>query len=539
MHALGSRVVSALRRRVPVLRFHADWIKAAYGEDIQIAALSIPRGGAKTWLAAQLAALAITPGSPTFEKGIEVLAVSASLEQSRVLLGFVREALGDSLGYRWLDSGQRLAVTHEPTGTKLRILSSSGKRAMGLAQFSTIFADEPGAWESRGGTLMFDALRQSLGKREGQRLFLIGTRAPAEDGSWWPSLLDGGSGPGTHVTVRSAPPDEPWDAWPTIRKVNPLVMANPSLRKTILRERADARRAPELRPAFEAYRLNRQVAVYSDVLITVEAWKRVEARPVPPREGRPIVGIDLGASRSWSAAWCLWRNGRSETYAVCPGIPDLGERERADAMPRGLYRKLAADGVLLVDEDLRVSRPATLIDHLLHVGIVPEVVYCDRFMLSTLQDAVAGRWQIVPRVTRWSEATEDIAAFRRLVHDGPLSITPECRALALLGMSQATVASDDQGSVRLTKRRYGRSPRRCGSGRGAGWGCAGAEDGQARPPTAPHRASRMTACPSLGSSLCVTPVARTRWRPTVPVAGRGPSHREGRSGGSPLAIRCG
>ena len=451
-------MVRALRCRVPVLRFHADWIRAAYGNDTQVAALSVPRGSAKTWMAAQLAGLAITPGSPTFEPGIEALAVSASLEQSRVLLAFVREALADDYDqYRWLDSGQRLAVTHKASGTKLRVLSSSGKRAMGLAQFHTIFADEPGSWEVRGGQLMWDALRQSLGKREGQRLFLIGTRAPAEDGTWWPSLLDGGSGPGTHVTVRSAPMDEPWDAWPTICRANPLALHNRALRKTILRERDDARRSPELRPAFEAYRLNRQVAVYSDVLIPVEAWKRVEARTVPPREGRPIVGIDLGSERSWSAAWCLWRNGRSECYAVCPGVPSLADRERQDAMPRGLYRRLAADGVLVVDEGLRVSRPATLIDHLFDVDVRPEVIYCDRFMLGTLQDAVAGRWPVVPRVTRWSEATEDITGFRKLVHDGPLSVTPECRALARVGLSQATVVSDDQGSVRITKKRHGRS----------------------------------------------------------------------------------
>ena len=77
--------------------------------------------------------------------------VSASLEQSRIILGFVREALDDVFDdYRWLDSGQRLAVTHKASGTKLRVLSSSGKRAMGLSQFSTIFADEPGSWEARG-----------------------------------------------------------------------------------------------------------------------------------------------------------------------------------------------------------------------------------------------------------------------------------------------------------------------------------------------------------------------------------------------------
>ena len=328
---------------------------------------------------------------------------------------------------------------------------------MGLAQFGTIFADEPGSWEARGGALMFDALRQSLGKRPNQRLVLIGTRAPAEPGSWWPSLLDGGSGPGTHVTVLSAPDGLAWDSWEAIQVANPLILHNASLRKTVLRERDDARRDESQRPAFEAYRLNREVDVHRASLVTVEAWKRVEAREVPPREGRPVCGLDLGSERSWSGAWLLFPNGRSECYALCPGIPDLATRERQDGQPKGLYSRLAADGVLIIDGGRRVSRPTVLIDHLLEQGVRPSAIYCDRFLLGALQDAVGGRWPVVPRVTRWSEATEDIAALRKLVADGPLSIVPECRALARVSLGQASVASDDQGSTRLTKRKDNRS----------------------------------------------------------------------------------
>ena len=47
---------------------------------------------------------------------------------------------------------------------------------------------------------MFEALRGALGKVEGSRLLLIGTKSPAHPGDWWPLLLDAGSGPGTHVT---------------------------------------------------------------------------------------------------------------------------------------------------------------------------------------------------------------------------------------------------------------------------------------------------------------------------------------------------
>lgn len=320
-----------------------------------------------------------------------------------------------------------------------------------------ILADEPGSWEARGGALMWDAIRTALGKRPGQRLLLIGTRAPAEAGSWWPDLIDGGSGPGTHVTELSAPSDLPWDAWGTIRKVNPLVRASASLRRTILRERDDARRAPTLRAAFEAYRLNRQVAIGREVLVSLEDWQRALRRPVPPREGSAIVALDLGAERSWSAAWCLWENGRSECYAVCPGIPDLKTRERQDAQPRGIYQRLYNDGVLLVDEGLRVSRPETLIGHLLERGITPSVIFADRFVLGTLRDAVQGRWPIVARRTRWSEASEDIASFRKLVRDGPLSIVEECRGLAALGLAEAAVRGDDQGSVRIIKYKHRRS----------------------------------------------------------------------------------
>ena len=133
-----------------------------------------------------------------------------------------------------------------------------------------------------------------------------------------------GSGTGhLHVAVQAAPDEAPWDAWGHDQEGEPVGHAQPrALRKTILRERDDARRDPSQRPAFRAYRLNQLVEVYRDVLVEADAWRAVEARPVPARHGRPIVGLDLGAERSWSAAWALWTNGRSECYAVCPGVPD-------------------------------------------------------------------------------------------------------------------------------------------------------------------------------------------------------------------------
>ena len=101
-----------------------------------------------------------------------------------------------------------------------------------------------------------------------------------------------------------------------------------------------------------------------------------------------------------------------------------------------------------------MSRPATLIDHLVKIGIRPALCLCDRFLIGGLKDAVRGRWPVLPRSQRWSESTEDISAFRQLVKDGPMAVAPESRGMALLGLSESSTTSDDQGSTRMTKKRH-------------------------------------------------------------------------------------
>ena len=49
-----------------------------------------------------------------------------------MVYGFVRAALEPTGEYRWIDSITRLGITHKESNTKLRIISSNGKTAMGL-----------------------------------------------------------------------------------------------------------------------------------------------------------------------------------------------------------------------------------------------------------------------------------------------------------------------------------------------------------------------------------------------------------------------
>ena len=160
------------------------------------------------------------------------------------------------------------------------------------------------------------------------KALFIGTLAPAQSG-WWHDLVNGGSKGSTHVTVLRADLDK-WDQWPEIRRVNPLAVISPEFRHKLLEERDQARADSRLKARFLSFRLNIPSADESAILLTVDDWKLAESRPEGIPAGRPIVGIDLGSGRAWSAAVAMWESGRIEAMALSPGIPDLDEQEKRD-----------------------------------------------------------------------------------------------------------------------------------------------------------------------------------------------------------------
>ena len=109
-----------------------------------------------------------------------------------------------------------------------------------------------------------------------------------------------------------------------------------------------------------SYRLNVPASDASDVVLTVDDWRAVCGRPVPDRQGPPVVAVDMGRERSWSSVASLWPSGRLEVTAVCPGIPGLSEQEKRDGVPAGTYRRLADQGSMVVAEGWR-RVPADLV----------------------------------------------------------------------------------------------------------------------------------------------------------------------------------
>ena len=395
------------------------------------AALSIPRGNGKSRLAGYLAAQALTPGGALFEAGAENILLSGSFDQARFVYRFAKEFLGEE-GYAYLDSTNKMGIRHKETGTRLLVRSSRAKSAFGIVGARIGLCDEPGAWDTLGGEMMADALDTSLGKPGSSlKVVYIGTLAPAQSG-WWHQLVEDGSSGSTFV--QSLQGDlKKWDSWPEIRRVNPLVEISGEFRKTLLEERDKARRDSRLKARFLSYRLNRPTGDEATMLLTVSDFQDMTKRAVPPREGLPIVALDLGASRAWSAAVALYPNGRVEARAVAPGIPGLGSQEERDNVPRGTYSRLADEGVLVQATGLRVPPAKALIKLISETWGRPSSLICDRFRIADLHDAGVP-CQVIPRVSRWSEASADIRALRSRTKDGPFAVA-QCSRSLLAGQS--------------------------------------------------------------------------------------------------------
>ena len=417
--------------------------------EVNEAVLSIPRGNGKSFIAGYLLSRIMDPKDKLFRRATESVVLASSLEQARIPYRFARSILEPRGGYNFSDNFSRIQITHRPTNTKVKVLGSKAKSAFGLVGCPWLIADEPGAWEVTGGQMMYDAISTSIGKPGSPlKVLYVGTLAPSEAG-WFHDLVSDGSQPGIYVQALQGDPEK-WDNWHEIARVNPLVWISPPFRKRLLQERDNARSDTRLKAQFLSYRLNVPTADESAVLLTTDDWTKSLAREVPRRIGKPIVGIDLGGGRAWSAAVALWQNGRAESLALAPGIPSLIEQEKRDKVPAGTYSKIKK---LRIAQGLQVPKVSDLTSAIRSEWGRPARIICDRFRLAELQDALRGSGIFLEtRITRWSEASEDIRALRKMAKDGPLSVDMDSRSLLEASLSVSRVKNDDQGSVRLAKK---------------------------------------------------------------------------------------
>ena len=433
-----------------LLPFQAAFVAAITRQNRppSIAALSCPRGNGKSWLAGRLIARSLTPGDALFETATENILVAGSRRQASIVLEFARSALGESAEYSWSLDG----VIHVESRARVRIVSSDAKRALGLgAHVRLIICDEPAAWAPTAGRRLWDAMLTSLGKRK-TVVIAIGTLAPGAtqgSGAWWFDFVTQGSGDGRHVSLLAADPEK-WTDFGEVLKCNPVSAINPFLKQTLEREHKVALESDRAARTFRQYRLNIPGdPVDVQPLITTAEFDRVCARPVPQVEGPPIIGIDLGGSRSWSAACALWPSGRIESWALAPGTPSLAEQEKDDQVPPDSYSELVTAGGLTVDAGRAVPSVERLLSRIWAWD--PSAVVCDLYRVAELHKAVAGRVRIIERAKGGGESTSNVQALRSLLLDSQAGVTEASRVLLAAAFAQTTLKIGEGGETRVGK----------------------------------------------------------------------------------------
>ena len=111
--------------------FQKRFLRGALAPGISTAALCLPRGNGKSWLAGHVVARILNPDDSLFRPGTESVLCASNVEQSRIVFRFARETLEPTGEYRFLDSVSRIGITHKVTNTRLRVISSSGERRHG------------------------------------------------------------------------------------------------------------------------------------------------------------------------------------------------------------------------------------------------------------------------------------------------------------------------------------------------------------------------------------------------------------------------
>ena len=229
-----------------------------------------------------------------------------------------------------------------------------------------------------------------------------------------------------------------------------MAAINPHLRRALEREHKVALGSDRAARTFRQYRLNLPGdPVDTQPLITSAEWARVCARAVPDCQAAPIVGLDLGGTRSWSAACSIWPSGRIEAWALAPGVPSLADQEREDHVHEGTYAELVKSGGLAVD----VGRAVPGIERLLARiwAWEPLAIVCDNYRAPELHQVISGRVRIIERARSGGEATSNIQSLRSLLLDSEAGVSESSRALLGAAWAQTNLVVGPDGLARVTK----------------------------------------------------------------------------------------
>lgn len=443
--------------------FQRKFVKGALAKNVMVGVLSIGRGGAKTALSAGIA-LAELVGAleekPQPKR--EIIIAARNRDQARTafnfLLGYIQGLPETDQAQFIIRRGSKLEIEFEGNGGGLaRVIAADGKSILGGSPTLAVL-DERAAWPREKGDELENAILSGLGKRDGRAL-IISTSAP-DDANTFSRWLDDPP-PGTYVQEHRPPMGPPAD------DLESLLIANPGAKEGIgatpewlvsQAQRAIARGGSAL-SSFRNLNLNQRISAEDrSVLVTFDEWMSAEVSPdkLPEREGPCILGVDLGGSRSMSAAAFYWpETGRLEALGTFPATPSLADRGAADGVS-DRYCQMQERGELSVLGEATVPPGPWLAQIVRHLdGVEVSCIVGDRFrhaeFSEAMQAAGLGRVPFIWRGFGWKDGSEDIERFRRALFDGEVKVAPSM--LLRFAFSDAITLVDPAGNHKLAKAR--------------------------------------------------------------------------------------
>lgn len=439
--------------------FQEDFVRGFLAPGTMTAMLSIGRGQGKSMLSAALA-LAHLMGVSDPQPRRQAIIAARVKEQARIAWEYVQALVQllpeEEQALFTFRQAPRLEISYEGNGGgMIRAVAADAKNLLGLSP-TMICCDEFGHWHPEKGMQLYAALETSAGKRQAKTI-IISTSA-SDDTHPFSQMLDTPP-PHSFIIECRAPLGMPADDLDGLKAANPGAEhgIGPSLKW--LQEQAEVaiQRGGQALTGFRLYSLNQRVSdVGKAQLVTVDEWQACEVTELPPREGDCILGIDLGGSRSMSAAALYWADtGRLEAQGAFPCNPGLAERGEADGV-KDRYLTMADRGELTTTGERTVQVGPWLRqiwDELVQDADVKAII-CDRWRQAELLDAMAAAGIRVPVIFRgqgFRDGGQDVEGFRKAVFDGVVLTLPSL--LLRSAAADALVVIDDAQNAKLTKAR--------------------------------------------------------------------------------------
>ena len=427
--------------------FQTDWLREAlFNETVRSAYLCCPRKQGKSGLIA-LVLLAHLYG-PLNQKNWRAIVASCDRDKAGELLRQLAEIkkasdIPDSKLKIYADKAVGV------NGAEVSFLSGAGNSGNSAGSDVSVI-DEIGLLEERDRALVA-AMTTATAGRDG-RLLAISIRGSSpfmEEAKERAKTL-----PSVHYVEYAGTPGAALDDEQNWYQANPGLGTIKSL--TGFRAQAEAAMlTPADQNGFRALHLNERLNPNQETIVTVDQWKECLVEELPPRQGRCVVGWDLGSSNSFCSAAVMWESGRTEVWSAIGGKPKLSERSAADGHGKALYPLMQERGELTVYENWRVTPVSEFIKDVVSrlVGERVAAVGCDRHRDDEARQALEEAkitWPIEYRGQgKGKDGVHDTMACQRLILSKTLK-TQESLMLAL-AISQSLVQYDGNANPCLNK----------------------------------------------------------------------------------------